>query len=69
MWLWLWRAQAKVMMRMLAYMTESIKDAFMVDELRDRTGEMLGYFLDHLVGKKSKDLKVGGRHYVIRVLE
>lgn len=51
-------AQAKVMMRMLAYMTESIKDAFMVDELRARTAEMLGYFLDHLVGKKSKDLKV-----------
>ncbi|CAN0541172.1 unnamed protein product [Ectocarpus sp. 8 AP-2014] len=43
---------------MLAYMSESIKDAFMVDELRARIAQMLGYFLDHLVGRKSKDLKV-----------
>lgn len=51
-------AQAKLLLRMLAYMSESIKDAFMVDELRARIAQMLGYFLDHLVGRKSKDLKV-----------
>lgn len=50
--------QAKLLLRMLAYMSESIKDAFMVDELRARIAQMLGYFLDHLVGKKSKGLKV-----------
>lgn len=52
--------QAKLLLRMLAYLSESIKDAFMVDELRARIAEMLGYFLDHLVGKKSKDLKARG---------
>ncbi|CAM9539443.1 unnamed protein product, partial [Hapterophycus canaliculatus] len=50
--------EAKLLLRMLAYMSESIKDAFMVDELRARIAQMLGYFLDHLVGRKSKDLKV-----------
>lgn len=50
--------QAKLLLRMLAYMSETIKEAFMVDELRARIAQMLGYFLDHLVGKKSKGLKV-----------
>ncbi|CAN0209662.1 unnamed protein product, partial [Pylaiella littoralis] len=50
--------EAKLLLRMLAYMSESIKDAFMVDELRARIAQMLGYFLDHLVGRKSKGLKV-----------
>ena len=34
----------------------------MVEELRARIAQMLGYFLDHLVGRKSKDLKVRGGH-------
>ncbi|CAN0050701.1 unnamed protein product [Laminaria digitata] len=50
--------EATLLLRMLAYLSESIKDAFMVDELRARIAQMLGYFLDHLVGRKSKDLKV-----------
>eukprot|EP00903_Cladosiphon_okamuranus_P011191 g10560.t1 len=50
--------EAKLLLRMLAYMSESIKEAFMADELRARIAQMLGYFLDHLVGKKSKGLKV-----------
>lgn len=49
--------QAKLLLRMLAYLSESISNAFMVDELRARIAQMLGYFLDHLVGRKSKDLK------------
>ena len=53
--------QATLLLRMLAYLSESIKNAFMVDELRARTAQMLGYFLDHLVGKKGKDLKARGR--------
>lgn len=52
--------QAKLLLRMLAYLSESISNAFMVDELRGRIAQMLGYFLDHLVGRKSKDLKVCG---------
>lgn len=50
--------QAKLLLRMLAYLSESISNAFMVDELRARIAQMLGYFLDHLVGRKSKNLKV-----------
>lgn len=54
----LYLTQAKLLLNMLGYMTSSINEAFMADELRARIAEMLGYFLDHLVGKKSKDLKV-----------
>lgn len=54
---------------MLAYLSESIKSAFMVDELRARIAEMLGYFLDHLVGKKSKDLKVTAIRKILLLLE